>query len=266
LLLIGPSAQPQADHRLRWAQWGCCRRNRQGSYRHRAYGTRYTYPMTLPTAAILISGLALAVSALTFWFSFIHKGRLRMTKPSTIFFGPDGRGSGEPKVYLRTLLYSTGKRGQLIENMFVRLRRGESGQTFNVWVCGEDRLARGSGLFVGVDGVTLNHHFLHPRDGTRFDFLPGTYTLEVFASLVGRSRPVPLGQTTLTLTPEQSEAIQSKKAGVFYDWGPDSGSYHAHIYDRPRIGKPGDPFVMLMEAMTAPSTTADGATPAPNSP
>lgn len=205
--------------------------------------------MTSSAVAIVVSCLALAVSSLTFWLSFIHKGRLRMTRPSTIYFGPDGKHfDGEPKVHLRTLLYSTGKRGQRIENMFVRLRRGESSQTFNVWVCGEDRLARGSGLFVGVDGVTLDHHFLHPRDGTRFDFLPGHYTLEVFASVVGVADPIPLGQTDLTLVSEHSSAIQSKRAGVFYDWGPDSGSYHAHIGDRPRTPAE-DPFSVLIDAI-----------------
>lgn len=219
--------------------------------------------MTLPTVAIIISCLAFLVSALTFWFSFFHKGQLRMTKPSTVFFGPDGRGfSGEPKIHLRTLLYSTGKRGQLIENMFVRVKRGESGQTFNVWVYGEDRLARGSGLFVGTGGITVNHHFLHPRDGTRFDFLPGSYHLEVFANIVGRPNPVALGQLSLTLTPEQSQAIQSKKSGVFYDWGPDSGSYHAHIGDRPGVGEGEPAMAALLSALVTKEAKGDSVTPA----
>lgn len=166
-----------------------------------------------------------------------------MTKPSSIYFAIEGKGSiDNPKVHLRTLLYSTSKQGQLIENMFVRLRRGESGQNFNVWVCGEDRLDRGSGLFVGVDGRTLNHHFLPPRDGTRFEFLPGEYTLEVFASVVGRPKPVLLGKIILALSPEHSDATRSANSGVFFDWGPDSGSYHAHIHrDRQRLERKSNP-------------------------
>lgn len=208
--------------------------------------------MSLPAAAIIVSCLAFAVSALTFWFSFLHKGRLRMTKPTIIFFGPDGN-EGTPKVFIRALLYSTGKRGQLVENMFVRLRRGESVQTFNVWIYGEQHLARGSGLFVGPEGVSHNHHFLHPRDGTQFDFLPGQCTVDVYASMVGGRGPVLLGQTTLTLTQEQSDAIRTKRSGVFYDWGPDSGTYHAHLDSR-RLPQKGsdDPVALLMEAM-APS-------------
>jgi len=95
-----------------------------------------------------------------------------MTQPTLVFFGPDGAG-GDPKVFLRTLLYSTAKRGQIVENMFVTLRRHESGQTFNIWVYGDGPLARGSGLFVGESGVTCNHHFLLPKDGTDFQWLPG---------------------------------------------------------------------------------------------
>lgn len=203
--------------------------------------------MTVETLAILVSVFSLALSALTLWLTLLRKGSLRMTRPTIIFFGPDGEG-GAPKVFIRALLYSTGKRGLLIENMYLRLRRGESTQTFNVWVHGDDRLARGSGLFVGSDGVTLNHHFLHPRDGTRFDFLPGQYSVEVFANLVGASRPVPLSQIPLPLSDVGSNAIISKKAGVYFDWGPDSQSYYSHIDDRERHAKPDDPVSLLTEA------------------
>jgi hypothetical protein len=41
-----------------------------------------------------------------------------MTRPAVIFFGPDGPPSqgAEVKVFLRTLLYSTAKRAQIIES------------------------------------------------------------------------------------------------------------------------------------------------------
>lgn len=91
-----------------------------------------------------------------------------MTRPTVVFFGPDGRrGDGEAprlKVFLRTLLYSTARRGQTLESMHVNLRRAESTQNFSIWVYGDDRLARGSGLYVGHDGVACNHHFLLPED------------------------------------------------------------------------------------------------------
>jgi hypothetical protein len=142
-------------------------------------------PALPQTISIVVSVLALAISVATAWLTLFRRGTVRMTQPTTIYFGADASSSPSPKVYLRTLLYSTAKRGQIIESMFVKLRRGESIQTFNIWVYGEGSLARGSGLYVGENGVTCNHHFLLPADGTKFEFLPGEYKVEVYASLAG---------------------------------------------------------------------------------
>ena len=91
---------------------------------------------------LAISILALAVSAVTAWITLFRRGRILMTQPTVIYFGPDGSRFGikprHRKVFFFTLLYSTGKRGQIIENMFVSLRRGETRQNFNVWVYGDD--------------------------------------------------------------------------------------------------------------------------------
>jgi len=158
-----------------------------------------------------------------------------MTQPTTIYFGADASDSLSPKIYLRTLLYSTAKRGQIIESMFVKLRRGESIQTFNIWVYGEDSLARGSGLYVGEDGVTCNHHFLLPADGTTFHFLPGEYKIEVYVSLVGARQPRLLYVTSLPISEQLAKQLQDKDNGVYFDWGPDSGHYHAHVQGKPQI-------------------------------
>ena len=156
-----------------------------------------------------------------------------MTQPTVIFFGPDGMG-GPPKVFLRTLLYSTAKRGQIVETMYVKLGRGESSQNFNVWVYGDRPLARGSGLFVGEEGVAANHHFLLPRDGTDYLFLAGMYHVAVYVSLVNRSRPFLLGKFSVSLSEEQSAAINKRKAGVYFDWGPDLRSYQSHVDFHPQ--------------------------------
>lgn len=151
-----------------------------------------------------------------------------MTQPTVIFFGPDGLG-GPPKIFLRALLYSTSKRGQMVENMFVELYRGESTQTFNIWVYGEKQLVRGSGLYVGEEGVAHNHHFLLPKDGSNYDFLPGDYTVEVYAAFVNSKKPVLLFQTSVTLAHQQAAELKDKDAGVYFDWGPDSKTYHSHV-------------------------------------
>lgn len=93
-----------------------------------------------------ISVLALLISGTTLWLTHLWRGALKMTRPTVVFFGPDGNEGGISKVFLRTLLYSTGKRGIVLEHLFIRLRRGETQQNFNVWVYGEKDLARGSGL------------------------------------------------------------------------------------------------------------------------
>ncbi|MGH7717262.1 MAG: hypothetical protein ACREON_00250 [Gemmatimonadaceae bacterium] len=76
-----------------------------------------------------------------------------MTRPTIVFFGPDGGsrpdGAPRPKVFLRSLLFCTAQRGRIVESMCATLRRGESSQIFNIWVYGDGPLARGSGLHVG---------------------------------------------------------------------------------------------------------------------
>ncbi|MHB9142215.1 MAG: hypothetical protein ACYC25_10095 [Paludibacter sp.] len=98
--------------------------------------------------SIIISLTALTISTLTFWLTRLKRGMVKMTRPTIIFFGPDGGGERHNKVFIRTLLYSTSDRGQYIQNMFIRLQRGETVQNFNVWVYDDIGLVRGSGLFI----------------------------------------------------------------------------------------------------------------------
>lgn len=183
--------------------------------------------MVTSVVSLVIACLSLTISATTVWLSLLRAGTVKMTKPTSIAF-LDSRGSDGPKVYLRTLLYSTARRGHVVESMFVRLRRGETHQTFNVWVYGEKDLARGSGLYVGHEGLTFNHHFVLPKDGTKFEFLAGDYLLEIFATPINHS-PLCLAQVQLHLSEQQAEALKDKHSAVFFDWGPDSGKYHAHV-------------------------------------
>src|SRR5436853_6333630 len=105
--------------------------------------------MTKDIVSLAISVIALVISATTAWLTLFRRGTVKMTQPTVIFFGPDNDGEGSPKVFLRTLLYSTAKRGHIVESMWVKLRRGESSQIFNIWVYGDTSLTRGSGLHVG---------------------------------------------------------------------------------------------------------------------
>ncbi len=96
-------------------------------------------------------------------------------------------------------------------------------------------MARGSGLFVGENGVTCNHHFLLPLDGTNFEFLAGDYFVETYISLVGRREALLLNTVRLTVGEQQATAMRNKDAGLFFDWGSDASRYHAHLDERPKL-------------------------------
>ncbi len=177
-----------------------------------------------------ISIISLGVSALVAWLTLLRSGTIRMTQPTSIYLGPDGpTGEGGPKVVIRTLLYASAHSGRIIESMYVKLRRGESLQTFNIWVLGEKELDRGSGLYVNRQGVTSGHHFLLPNDGTGFDFLAGEYQLSIYANIVGKKRPLMLYNLKVVLKDTDAAAIKLGHTGVFFDWGPDSRQYHPHV-------------------------------------
>ena len=186
-----------------------------------------------------VSTLALAIAAVTAWLTLFRRGTVRMTQPTAIYFGPDGPRSHHdillPKIYLRTLLFSTSKRGRVIESMHVSLSRNESHQNFNIWVCGEqEKLVRGSGLFVGETGVAANHHFLTPRDGNAFRFSEGHYQLDVFAHLLSDPKPIRLFSQALDVSHELAKALEEKDTGLYFDWGPVSSRYLPHVEKAPR--------------------------------
>jgi hypothetical protein len=190
----------------------------------------------MQVVALVISALALATSLVTAWLTLFRGGTVKMTHPSVIFLGPDSGPPSDrkPKVYLRTLLFCTAKRGRVIESMYVTLRRNESRQNFSVWVNGDDRLSRGSGMFVGETGVVANHHFLTPRDDNSFRFQEGTYRLEVYAKLIDQETSVRLFSHELLIDGEQSNALKDPQAGIYFDWGPDAGRYLAHVEVKPQ--------------------------------
>ena len=166
--------------------------------------------------SLAVSTLVLAISAVTAWLTLFRRGTVKMTQPTVIFFGPDTpRSPNEkplPKIYLRTLLFATSKRGRVVESMHVSLSRNETHQNFSVWVYGEhNRLVRGSGLFVGETGVSANHHFLTPNDGNAFRFTEGHYQIEVYAKLLGDRTPLNVFSQALNIPyhycPVKNQAI-----------------------------------------------------------
>ncbi|RDL45003.1 hypothetical protein DN730_05135 [Marinomonas piezotolerans] len=193
-------------------------------------------PQELYVVSLIFSCLALVVSGITAWLTLFHKGSLKATQPTTIFFGPDGPNYEIPsnKVYLRTLLYSTAKKGQVLESLYVSLKRNESNQNFSIWVYGDKNdLKRGSGLFIPQDGVTFDHHFLMPSDGAEFKFISGDYQLKLYARLVGEREVQLLYEVNLYISEQQAKELSTPNTGIHFDWGADQRKYHAHIRSNP---------------------------------
>lgn len=159
-----------------------------------------------------------------------------MTQPTIIFFGPDTPRSRKdtplPKVFLRTLLFSTSNRGYVLESMHVALTRNETHQNFNISVYGDDKLVRGSGLFVGENGIAANHHFLAPKDAGSFRFIAGRYWLKVYAHILGKNDQTRLFSQELEITFDVAVSLEEPDAGLYFDWGPDSSRYIPHVDKR----------------------------------
>jgi hypothetical protein len=218
-----------------------------------------------PWISLAVSALALAVSAITAWLTIFRRGELRMTQPTVVYFGPDGGSRGDApklKVFLRTLLYSTSRRGQTVESMYVNLQRGETRQNFSIWVYGEDKLARGSGLFVGHEGLACNHHFLLPADGAAFSLVAGTYTLRVFAKRVADAAPKELSSVRLSISDGCVAQLSKPNVGIYFDWGPDQQAYHAHVEERRPAPLP--PWLLEAASMAAAPVPEERASVAPS--
>ena len=111
--------------------------------------------LMIDPVSLAISTLSLSVSGLV-WLTLFRRGTVKMTQPTVIFFGPDTPRSHSdtplPKVYLRTLLFSTSKRGRVIESMHVVLSRNETHQNFNIWVMESEVNLSGAGAICCGNG------------------------------------------------------------------------------------------------------------------
>ncbi|MEN3972232.1 hypothetical protein WJS89_06080 [Sphingomicrobium sp. XHP0235] len=181
----------------------------------------------MTTASFILSILALSVSAITMWLTLLRRGTVRMTRPNQIYFGADGAKGlmdGPAKVFARATLYSTSKRGRVVEGLWANLSRNVSMQAFPIWVHGDDKLVRGAGLHVPETGLAMSHHFLPPK-GESYIFEAGTHRLQILARLTSSKKPILLLDEELELSSEQAATLKSGKAGVYFDYGMTSEKY-----------------------------------------
>lgn len=152
-----------------------------------------------------------------------------------IFIGPDGEKKTDPrqqyrtKIFIRTLLYSTSNRGQTVESLYVSLRSGKTVvQDFPIWIYGDEYIARGSGLYVSMEGVACNHHFLLPHDGSEFRLLAGDYCLRVYGKRVVDKIPIELASIQFSISTDEAIQLINENVGVYLDWVPDRQEYQSH--------------------------------------
>ncbi len=154
-----------------------------------------------------------------------------MTQPVQIAFLFEEK---KPKVFLRTLLYATGKRGYVIEGLYVKLKHGNVNHTFGFWGYGErNNLMPAGGLQIGEAGAAYNHHFLEIDPSADFEFLTGQYELSVYARIVGKSAARLLCKVSLRLSADYSPAMAERMSGILFTWDPDLKEYRASLSDRP---------------------------------
>lgn len=187
--------------------------------------------MNLSFLSPIISVIALAVSLFTLWFTILRRGTVRSTHPAFIALRYDFVNKAVPqaKIFLRALLFSTGKRGRVVESLFLRVREGEHQTEFSFWGMGDKDLVRGSGLFVTETGIVTNHHF-NPLDADElFMFKPGTCSIQLVAKLLGRRKLMSLWQIPLQIPVSAFDDNITPDKAVFFNWSAERGRYIASV-------------------------------------
>jgi len=190
--------------------------------------------LTLTDISPLVSVIALVVSLFTAWFTIFRRGDVRSTHPSFVSFSYDFVVGKAPwaKVFLRTLLFSTGKRGQVVESLFLRVREGSRIAEFSFWGYGDKDLVRGSGLFIPESGVATNHHFNPINRDPIFLFSSGTYAIELVAKLLGRPSLVSLCTVRLELPDSPFGSTIQREVAVYFNWSAEHQHYVASVEKR----------------------------------
>ena len=57
--------------------------------------------------------------------------------------------------------------------------------------------------------------------------------MDVFAQLLGDRERMMLFSQTLEIPREVAAQLAEPDCGLYFDWGPDSGHYHAHVREHP---------------------------------
>jgi len=191
-------------------------------------------------ASTILALTAIGISVATAWFSLFHKGTVRMTQPGIFaIMAKDQSRNGTPKIFVRTLLYSTGRRGYAVENLFAEMHCGDTMQPFFFWGHGErEQLVPGSGLFVGPEGREGNHHFLIFKEGSDYLFPSGDCSLKIYGKLMNKSKPKLLRQIEFSLTESEAATLaEDPDSAVIFNWYSGEQRYRPQVDRRPSRGR-----------------------------
>lgn len=183
------------------------------------------------TSALAVASFLL--SLLTLWLTQFRHGRLKMTQPTLICLKRE-MPAVRPKIFLRTLLFTTASKGRVVENMYLHVRQPMGTFLFDFWGHTDaGKLTLGSGLFVGQEGIACDHHF-NPRHGSEdFLFHNGDYQVEVYATTVGRKQPWKLMNVAFSINSLQAaELIQILNRELYLFWNAETRTYEAQV-ERP---------------------------------
>ena len=183
--------------------------------------------MIISVVAIVVSVLALCLSATTAWLTLFRRGQVKMTRPTLIAFVQDGK-EKTTKIVIRALLFSTAQRGSIVENMYAVISRETTSVTLAYWAYGETSgLQRGGGLFVGREGVAVYHHFTLLRAGYSHSYQAGPHTLQIFANVLRTDATQKLAECSIKLDESMVKILNDKGGGVMFNWNPNTSDYVA---------------------------------------
>lgn len=171
--------------------------------------------------------LALAVSALTFYYARWNKGTVEMTQPMSIYLQPGGSLQGS-EIVMAALIHNTADQGKYIENVYIRLYREEGVQNFTECRYEDKGLLRPGAFFADRQGLATSFHFGSPGYGAWYDFLPGDYVLRVYVKC-SLDEEVLIREERFSVTPELFRQMRRRKVGIWFIWSPDSRSYIGHV-------------------------------------
>lgn len=196
--------------------------------------TDYESRKNMQIISSVVAIIALVVSLFTLWYTSLRRGSVCSTHPSFIAFRYDFVDKPVPqaKVFLRTLLFSTGKRGQVIENLFLRVSEGTRSEEFSFWGYGDQDLVRGSGIFVPEIGVVTYHHFNPLHTEKLFKFSQGRYTLELIAKVIAKKNLISLWTIGLDVPAGAYDTSIPRDRAIYFNWSPEEQRYIASIEKR----------------------------------